>query len=68
MQDIHPGDIVTLKGLSKQKEKPIGIVKKKINEKTFEILWITENLATRFALVEYAKKHRLEIISKADRQ
>lgn len=65
MQDIRPGDIVTLKGLSKQKEKPIGIVKKKLNEKTFEIIWITESLAKRYALVNFAKKHRLEVISEA---
>ena len=65
MQDIRPGDIVTLKGLSKQKEKPIGIVKKKLNEKTFEIIWITESLAKRCALVNFAKKHRLEVISEA---
>ena len=68
MQNIQPGDIVTLKGLSNQKEKPIGIVKKKISEKTFEILWINEGIATRFALVDKAKSHRLEIISKADQQ
>tara|TARA_Y100001938_G_scaffold131219_1_gene188071 strand:- start:10043 stop:10246 length:204 start_codon:yes stop_codon:yes gene_type:complete len=65
MQDINPGDIVTLKGLSKQKEKPLGIVKRKLDRKTFEIFWINEGIATRFALVDMAKSHRLEIISQA---
>ncbi len=68
MQDIYPGDIVTLKGLANQKEKPIGIVKKKLNEKTFEILWITERIAIRYALVNQAKRHRLEVISEAVQQ
>ena len=67
MSDIKPGDLVTLKGLNKQKEKPIGIVKKKLN-KTFEIIWLNEGIATRFALVSKVKSHRLEIFSEADRQ
>lgn len=66
MKEISPGDLVTLKGLSKQNEKPIGIVKRKVGEKTFEILWINEGIATRFALVDMAKSHRLEVISQAD--
>ena len=68
MSDIKPGDLVTLKGLNKQKEKPIGIVKRSIGNKTFEIIWINEGLATRFALVNTAKSHRLEVISEADQQ
>jgi hypothetical protein len=66
VKEISPGDLVTLKGLSKQNEKPIGIVKRKVGEKTFEILWINEGIATRFALVDMAKSHRLEVISQAD--
>ena len=61
--DIYAGDLVTLKGLNNQKEKPIGIVKRKADEKTYEIIWVTEGLATRFALVDMAKAHRLEVIS-----
>ena len=38
MPDIRPGDIVTLKGLSKQEEKPVGIVKRSMGNKTYEIL------------------------------
>ena len=68
MEDINPGDLVTLKGLSKQEEKPIGIVKRKAGNKTFEIIWLNEGIATRFALVSLAKSHRLEVISPADRQ
>ena len=63
--DILEGDLVTLKGLSKQEEKPIGIVKKKINNKWNEIFWVNEDLANRFALVNEAKAHRLEVISSA---
>ena len=67
MQDIRPGDIVTLKGLSKQEEKPVGIVKRSVDNKTYEIFWINEGIATRFALVDMAKSHRLEVISPVDR-
>jgi len=63
--DINPGDIVTLKGLNNQKEKPIGIVKRSIDDKTYEILWINEGIASRFALADMAKSHRLEVISEA---
>ena len=68
MSDIKPGDLVTLKGLSKQEEKPIGIVKRSVGNretKTFEIIWINEDIAARFALVNLAKAHRLEVISHA---
>jgi hypothetical protein len=64
--EINPGDLVTLKGLKNQKEKPIGIVKRLVNNKTFEIIWINEGIADRFALVNTAKSHRLEVISEAD--
>jgi hypothetical protein len=66
--DICTGDLVTLKGLSNQKEKPIGIVKRSVGNKTYEIIWVNEGLASRFALVEMAKAHRLEVISSADQQ
>ncbi len=66
MLKISPGDLVTLKGLNNQKEKPIGIVKRSVGNKTFEIIWINEGIATRFALVDMAKSHRLEVISEAD--
>ena len=65
MININPGDLVTLKGLSGQQEKPIGIVKRSLDNKTYEILWINEGIATRFALVDMAKAHRLEVISEA---
>ena len=68
MINIKPGDLVTLKGLNNQNEKPIGIVKRVVSQKTYEILWINEGLATRFALADMAKEHRLEVISQADRQ
>tara|TARA_R100001163_G_C5041436_1_gene179492 strand:- start:939 stop:1139 length:201 start_codon:yes stop_codon:yes gene_type:complete len=65
MSDIKPGDLVTLKGLGKHKEKPLGIVKRKVSNKTFEIFWINQGIATRFALVDMAKSHRLEVVSQA---
>ena len=68
MKNIKPGDLVTLKGLNNQNEKPIGIVKRVMDNKTYEILWINEGIATRFALVDMAKSHRLEVISEADQQ
>ncbi len=67
MPDIKPGDIVTLKGLSKQQEKPVGIVKRSVGNKTYEIFWINEGMASRFALVDMAKSHRLAVISSVDR-
>jgi len=63
--NIKPGDLVTLKGLNNQSEKPIGIVKRSVGNKTFEIIWINEGIASRFALVDMAKSHRLEVISEA---
>ena len=68
MPDIKPGDLVTLKGLNNQEEKPVGIVKRSMGNKTYEIFWINEGIATRFALVDMAKSHRLEVISEADQQ
>ena len=47
---IQPGDLVTLKGLSKIKEKPIGMVKKKWATNDVEIFWLNENIAKRFAV------------------
>ena len=63
--DIEIGDLVTLKGLSKQTEAPIGIVNKQIGFRMHEILWLNEDLAARFALVNQVKTHRLEVVSKA---
>ncbi len=68
MSDIKPGDLVTLKGLSRQEEKPVGIVKRSMGNKTYEIFWINEGIATRFALVDMAKSHRLEVLSPADQR
>jgi hypothetical protein len=66
--DIEIGDLVTLKGLSKQSEVPIGIVNKQIGFRMHEILWLNEDLATRFALLNQVKTHRLEVLSKALQQ
>ena len=68
MSDIKLGDLVTLKGLSKQEEKPLGIVKRYLGTDTFEIFWINEGIATRFALVNMVKPHRLEVVSQAEQK
>ena len=37
---IQPGDLVTLKGMKKINEKPIGMVKKIWSTKDVEIFWL----------------------------
>ena len=63
---IQPGDLVTLKGMSKLKEKPIGMVKKKWATDHIEIIWLNELVANRFALTKVNDSKKLEIISKAN--
>ena len=63
---IQPGDLVTLKGMSKLKEKPIGMVKKKWATDHIEIFWLNERMANRFALTKVNDSKKLEIISKAN--
>jgi len=63
---IQPGDLVTLKGMSKLKEKPIGMVKKKWATDHIEIFWLNELVANRFALTKVNDSKKLEIISKAN--
>ena len=63
---IQPGDLVTLKGMSKLKEKPIGMVKKKWATDHIEIFWLNELVASRFALTKVNDSKKLEIISKAN--
>ena len=41
---IQPGDLVTLKGMGKLKEKPIGMVKKNWSRDHIEIFWLNENI------------------------
>jgi len=64
--DIKPGDLVTLKGMSKQKEKPIGMVKRKWAIDHIEIFWLNENISKRFALNSVIDPEKLEIVSQAD--
>ncbi len=40
--DILEGDLVTLKGLSKHEEKPIGIVKKKLTTNGMKYFGLTK--------------------------
>ena len=66
MLDIKPGDLVTLKGMSRYKEKPIGMVKRKWAVDTMEVFWLNEDISRRFALDKIVDPHKLEIISQAD--
>lgn len=63
--DIGTGDIVTLKGLANQQEKPIGIVNKQVGFRMHEIFWLND-YAERFALLNHVKSHRLEVLSRAN--
>ena len=65
---FQPGDLVTLKGMKKIKEKPIGMVKKKWATNDVEVFWLNENIAKRFAVHKICDHHKLEIVSKANRQ
>tara|TARA_R100000008_G_scaffold86055_1_gene77708 strand:+ start:8232 stop:8444 length:213 start_codon:yes stop_codon:yes gene_type:complete len=65
MTDINPGDLVTLKGMRKVKEKPIGMVKKKWATNDLEIFWLNEDIAKRFAVHKILDPSRVEILSRA---
>tara|TARA_Y100000310_G_C20583894_1_gene764411 strand:- start:936 stop:1139 length:204 start_codon:yes stop_codon:yes gene_type:complete len=67
MTKIEIGDLVTLKGMSKLVEKPIGMVKKKHTTNYIEIFWINKNIAKRFAVSEVVELKKIEVISKANR-
>ena len=66
MSDIKPGDLVTLKGMNKAKDKPIGMVKRKWTTNDIEIFWLNEEIAKRFAVNKVINYKKLEVISKAD--
>tara|TARA_R110002110_G_scaffold269531_1_gene485212 strand:- start:121 stop:348 length:228 start_codon:yes stop_codon:yes gene_type:complete len=65
---IQPGDLVTLKGMTKIKEKPIGMVKKKWATNDLEIFWLNEDIAKRYAVHKIINFKKLEIVSKANQQ
>jgi len=65
---IQPGDLVTLKGMSNIKEKPIGMVKRRWATNDVEIFWLNENIAKRFAVHKICNHHKLEIVSKANQR
>jgi len=65
--NIQPGDLVTLRGMSNQKEKPIGMVKRIWATKDIEIFWLNQDIANRFAVHKIVKDSRVEVISQADR-
>jgi len=60
------GDLVTLKGMKKIKEKPIGMIKRKWATDHLEIFWLNEDIAKRYAVKKNIDPKKLEIISKAN--
>ena len=56
---------MTLKGMNKTKEKPIGMVKRIWATNDVEIFWINENISKRFAVHKICHYNKLEIVSKA---
>tara|TARA_Y100000004_G_scaffold193088_1_gene254887 strand:+ start:340 stop:534 length:195 start_codon:yes stop_codon:yes gene_type:complete len=62
---MNIGDLVTLKGMSKTKEKPIGIIMKKWATDHIEIFWLNENLAKRYAVHKIQTQKKIEIINSA---
>ena len=62
---MNIGDLVTLKGMSKTKEKPIGIIMKKWATDHIEIFWLNENLAKRYAVHKIQTHKKIEIINSA---
>jgi hypothetical protein len=63
---IQPGDLVTLKGMKKTQEKPIGMVKKKWATGDLEIFWLNEQMAKRYAVHKILNPSKVEIVSKAN--
>ena len=66
--NIQPGDLVTLKGMNKTQEKPIGMVKRKWATGDLEIFWLNENVSKRFAVHKILNRSKLEVVSKAYQQ
>tara|TARA_Y100000817_G_C16447676_1_gene363611 strand:- start:29 stop:244 length:216 start_codon:yes stop_codon:yes gene_type:complete len=67
-EKIQVGDLVTLKGMTKISEKPIGMVKRIWATKDIEIFWLNEDIAKRYAVHKILKHSRLEIVSQASQQ
>jgi hypothetical protein len=65
MTNINPGDLVTLKGIKKVTEKPVGIVKRVFDRNDAEIFWLNEKIAKRYAVTKYVSPKKLEVISEA---
>ena len=65
---IHPGDLVTLRGMKNTGEKPIGIVKKVFYNNKIEIFWLNKDIAQRYALRKWIHHEKLEVISEVHEQ
>ena len=66
MLEIQIGDLITLKGMSRLDEKPLGIVKKRWATDDIEILWLNQKIARRFAVHDILDFKKIEIVSKAN--
>tara|TARA_R110002020_G_scaffold243800_1_gene457402 strand:+ start:1138 stop:1329 length:192 start_codon:yes stop_codon:yes gene_type:complete len=62
---MNIGDLITLKGMSKTKEKPLGIIMKKWATTHLEIFWLNEQLAKRYAVKNIQDPKKLEIVNSA---
>ena len=61
---INIGDLVTLKGLTQVKEKPIGLVKAE-RRNVVKVVWLNKNIAKRYALKQITDISKLEVVSSA---
>ena len=68
LNKISIGDLVTLRGMTKTNEKPIGMVKRIWATKDVEIFWLNDTLAKRYAVSKIVDPKKLEIVSKANQQ
>tara|TARA_R110000824_G_scaffold178144_1_gene357759 strand:+ start:254 stop:463 length:210 start_codon:yes stop_codon:yes gene_type:complete len=65
---MNIGDLVTLKGMSSAKEKPLGIITKKWATKHLEIFWLNKNISKRYALTKVLSPTKIEIVNSVYQQ
>ena len=64
---MNIGDLVTLKGMSNAREKPLGIIMKKWATKHLEIFWLNEDMKKRYAVAKILLPAKIEIINSVHR-
>jgi hypothetical protein len=65
---MNIGDLVTLKGMSSTKEKPLGIITKKWATKHLEIFWLNMDISKRYALQKITEPKKIEVVNSSYRQ